>query len=108
MVLDHRRGNSTGLSVLRDGCVTDRWSLTRFWTNVPDFDAVTQLGNSRIRPTIEVVGRYIPIGKYYLMCGMNLAFRRELVPAMYARAVGPNSWRGRSPSWRSIACGPAM
>jgi len=58
------------------------------WTNVPDFDAVTQLVNSRLKLVFEPVNQTIPRGMYFPMCGMNVAFKRKIVPAMYFLLMG--------------------
>ena len=55
------------------------------WEGVPDHDAVTQLSLAR-HPTPHAFGDLtIPVGKFFPMCGMNLAFRPEIAPAMYFR-----------------------
>ncbi len=61
------------------------------WTHVPDYDAPTQLLQSR--QTSEFIGmnQTIPVGMYFPMCGMNLAFLPEVVPALYFLLMGP-SW----------------
>jgi len=58
------------------------------WTNIADYDAVTQL--SRVRNGGEFIGtnQTIPIGSYYPMCGMNLAWLPEVTPAMYFLLMG--------------------
>jgi len=56
------------------------------WENVADHDAPTQLALNTDLPTVnrqEVVTRIIPTGSYFPMCGMNLAFTRDIAPAMY-------------------------
>ncbi|XP_010421937.1 PREDICTED: UDP-arabinopyranose mutase 3 [Camelina sativa] len=60
------------------------------WLNMPDYDAPTQL----VKP-LERNSRYvdavmtIPKGTLFPMCGMNLAFDRELIgPAMYFGLMG--------------------
>jgi hypothetical protein len=58
------------------------------WSRVPDFDAISQLVNSRLNGTFEPIQQTIPAGKYFPMCGMNLAFRPELVPALYFLLMG--------------------
>ena len=58
------------------------------WKGVPDLDAPTQLLTERreveviLRPGVGGLGTYIP------MCGMNLAFRRVMLPAMYFPLMG--------------------
>ena len=58
------------------------------WKNVPDYDAVTQLMSSRVELSFEPVDQTIPIGRYFPMCGMNLAFKPKLVPALYFLLMG--------------------
>ncbi|KAL1218811.1 putative UDP-arabinopyranose mutase 4 [Cardamine amara subsp. amara] len=60
------------------------------WLNIPDYDAPTQLVKPRERNTryVDAV-MTIPKGVLYPMCGMNLAFNRELIgPAMYFSLMG--------------------
>ncbi|XP_010442289.1 PREDICTED: probable UDP-arabinopyranose mutase 4 isoform X1 [Camelina sativa] len=63
------------------------------WLNIPDYDAPTQLVKPRERNTslcryVDAV-MTIPKGVLYPMCGMNLAFNRELIgPAMYFGLMG--------------------
>lgn len=58
------------------------------WDRVPDFDAVTQLANTRFQGDFEPLEQVIPKGKFFPMCGMNLAFRPKMVPAMYFLLMG--------------------
>lgn len=60
------------------------------WTNVPDLDAITQLATSRRDERFTPVEQVIPPGMYFPMSGMNIAFRRELMPAMYFLLMGPD------------------
>jgi reversibly glycosylated polypeptide/UDP-arabinopyranose mutase len=62
------------------------------WVNVPDFDAVTQLTNARAVQSFEPVNQTIPVGCYFPMCGMNLAWKPELTPAMYFLLMGQCVW----------------
>lgn len=67
------------------------------WLNVPDFDAPTQMvrPNHRNRDYVDVV-QTIPEGTLFPMCGMNLAFDRELIgPAMYFGLMGEGYPWGR-------------
>lgn len=52
------------------------------WDNVADWDAPTQLvmGSQR---EVEFYKGPIPKGIYYPMCGMNLAFKRKMLPYIY-------------------------
>ena len=58
------------------------------WTNVIDYDAVTQLGQARTPTACTFPDQTIPRGRYFPMCGMNLAWRPELTPAMYFLLMG--------------------
>ncbi|CAN1318216.1 UDP-arabinopyranose mutase 1 [Linum perenne] len=67
------------------------------WLNIPDYDAPTQL----VKP-LERNSRYvdavmtIPKGTLFPMCGMNLAFDRELIgPALYFGLMGDGQPIGR-------------
>jgi reversibly glycosylated polypeptide/UDP-arabinopyranose mutase len=62
------------------------------WTNIPDLDAVTQLANTRFKRSFERVDQVIPKGSYFPMCGMNLAFKSNVVPAMYFLLMGQRDW----------------
>lgn len=58
------------------------------WKGVADWDAQTQLAKGN-RPVSFYKGP-IPKGVYYPMCGMNLAFKRKLLPYIFfaPRALG--------------------
>lgn len=58
------------------------------WSNVPDFDALTQarLPGVRLAPAAGVAR--VPHRAYFPMCGMNLAFRPEMLGVMYFLLMG--------------------
>lgn len=58
------------------------------WSHVPDFDAMTQLRLPNFRAPAEDSFSVVPNGQFFPMCGMNLAFRPEVVPAMYFLLMG--------------------
>ncbi|MBV0903076.1 alpha-1 4-glucan-protein synthase [Haloarcula salina] len=70
------------------------------WTNVPDLDAVRILmdgdlqGQAQTRTTAEDFGEDFVAaeGQYLTVCSMNLAFRREVVPAFYQLPMDDNEW----------------
>lgn len=70
------------------------------WTNVPDLDAVRILmdgdlqGQAQTRTTREDFGEDFVAarGNYLTVCSMNLAFRREVVPAFYQFPMDDNPW----------------
>jgi hypothetical protein len=58
------------------------------WDGVPDYDAPTQLLEARMPHVFRWHDQTIPVGRYFPMCGMNLAFRPVVVPAMYFLLMG--------------------
>ncbi len=70
------------------------------WTNVPDLDAVRILmdgdlqGQAQTRTGFEDFDRDFVAadGDYLTVCSMNLAFRREVVPAFYQFPMDDNAW----------------
>lgn len=70
------------------------------WTDVPDLDAVRILvdgdldGQARTRLSREDYdGTFATApGNYLTVCSMNLAFRREVVPAFYQLPMDDNPW----------------
>ncbi|KAG6490779.1 hypothetical protein ZIOFF_052092 [Zingiber officinale] len=67
------------------------------WLNIPDYDAPTQLVKPRERNSRYVDAVLtIPKGTLFPMCGMNLAFDRQLIgPAMYFGLMGDGQPIGR-------------
>lgn len=55
------------------------------WTGVPDVDAETQLAGYGEWGMLD---RYVPAGVFFPMSGMNLAWRRDLTPALYFGLMG--------------------
>ncbi|MDG5775489.1 alpha-1 4-glucan-protein synthase [Haloarculaceae archaeon H-GB1-1] len=70
------------------------------WTNVPDLDAVRILmdgdlqGQAQTRTTAgDFDGDFVAAaGQYLTVCSMNLAFRREVIPAFYQLPMDDNPW----------------
>jgi hypothetical protein len=70
------------------------------WTNVPDLDAVRILmdgdldGQAETRTTREDYGEDFVAarGQYLTVSSMNLAFRREVIPAFYQLPMDDNRW----------------
>jgi hypothetical protein len=70
------------------------------WTNVPDLDAVRILmdgdleGQAQTRTTADQFERDFVVapGNYLTVCSMNLAFRREIIPAFYQLPMDDNEW----------------
>ncbi len=61
------------------------------WSNIPDFDGKTQKKNPDFRtPEFTSVVK-VPYGRFFPMCSMNLAFRREMIPALYFLLMGQNN-----------------
>lgn len=61
------------------------------WSNVPDFDGIDMLKYPEKRFKPELKSKLIPRYSFYPMCGMNLAFIRDMAPLMYFGLQGP-SW----------------
>jgi hypothetical protein len=80
--------------------VDDVVATQGLWTNVPDLDAVRILldgdlqGQAQTRTTAEDFGSDFVAaeGQYLTVCSMNLAFRREVVPAFYQLPMDDNPW----------------
>ncbi|MFB6170852.1 MAG: alpha-1 4-glucan-protein synthase [Haloarculaceae archaeon] len=87
----------TDTTRLREGDVVASQGL---WTNVPDLDAVRILmdgdlrGQAQTRTTEADFERDFVAaeGHYLTVCSMNLAFRREVVPAFYQLPMDDNPW----------------
>jgi hypothetical protein len=62
------------------------------WSNVPDFDGIDMLKQPDIRFERCIDSKVIPKNNYYCMCGMNLAWKREITPLMYFGIFGPD-WK---------------
>ncbi|ELY87417.1 alpha-1,4-glucan-protein synthase [Natrinema altunense] len=70
------------------------------WTNVPDLDAVRILmdgdleGQAQTRTSSDDFGDDFVAarGNYLTVCSMNLAFRREVIPAFYQLPMDDNEW----------------
>ncbi|AHG03719.1 hypothetical protein HALDL1_08980 [Halobacterium sp. DL1] len=70
------------------------------WTNVPDLDAVRILmdgdlqGQAQTRTDFEDFERDFVAREddYLTVCSMNLAFRREVIPAFYQFPMDDNAW----------------
>ncbi|WP_135302854.1 alpha-1 4-glucan-protein synthase [Haloarcula amylovorans] len=83
-----------------DTHVDDVVASQGLWTNVPDLDAVRILmdgdlqGQAQTRTSAEDFGEDFVAaeGNYLTVCSMNLAFRREVVPAFYQLPMDDNEW----------------
>lgn len=58
------------------------------WSHIPDLDAKTQrkMPNFRTKPAKEVM--VVPKGKFFPLCGMNLAFKAKVTPILYFLLMG--------------------
>jgi reversibly glycosylated polypeptide / UDP-arabinopyranose mutase len=67
------------------------------WLEHPDLDALTQRDRPHLRIKTQVpVVQTVPRGAQYSMCGMNVAFDRDLIgPAMYFGLMGQGQPWGR-------------
>lgn len=69
---------------------SETWLNHGLWSNVPDLDAPTWLHNLDLRFDPEYQSMVIPRYNFFPMCGMNLAWRRDLTPALYFGLFGPD------------------
>lgn len=80
------------------------------WSNIPDIDGKTQkkYPSFRTRPFTKV--EKIPFGRFFPMSAANLAFRRELVPALYFLLMGQDNKGNKWPYerfddvWAGLFC----
>jgi len=87
----------TGTAEVESGEVVASQGL---WTNVPDLDAVRILmdgdleGQAQTRTSADDFGEDFVAarGDYLTVCSMNLAFRREVIPAFYQLPMDDNEW----------------
>src|SRR6056297_277851 len=95
-------------SAMHESVETDTTEIEReeivasqgLWTNVPDLDAVRILmdgdlqGQAQTRTTKDDFGDDFVAaeGQYLTVCSMNLAFRREVIPAFYQLPMDENEW----------------
>ena len=93
-------------SAMDEQVETDRTRATNvvasqgLWTNVPDLDAARILadgdlrGQAETRLSREDFGEPFVAaeGQYLTVCSMNLAFRREVIPAFYQLPMDDNPW----------------
>ncbi|AWB26477.1 alpha-1 4-glucan-protein synthase [Halococcoides cellulosivorans] len=90
-------------TVETDTTTIDRGSVVAsqgLWTNVPDLDAVRILmdgdleGQAQTRTTADDFDDdfVAAAGQYLTVCSMNLAFRREVIPAFYQFPMDDNEW----------------
>lgn len=99
--------------------VSGRIALSQgLWTDVPDLDSVAILSQGSLNgiPTTRLRRKdysatfSVPPGKYLTVCSMNLAFRREVIPAFYQLPMDDNPWRvGRFDDiWSGVVVKRAM
>jgi len=95
-------------TAMDEGVETDEARIERgevvasqgLWTNVPDLDAVRILmdgdlnGQAQTRTSAEDFDRDFVVARenYLTVCSMNLAFRREVIPAFYQMPMDDNDW----------------
>lgn len=78
------RGTPSGSHDRKEHCVLNHG----LWCGVPDIDAETQIALGP-HPGFTLIDQIIPRAQFFAMCGMNLAFRRVMLPAMYFLLMGP-------------------
>jgi len=70
------------------------------WSKIPDLDGVSHLANLNLRSNPAIESRVMRT--WFPMCGMNLAFKREIIPLMYFLLMGKDWPYDR---WGDIWCG---
>jgi Reversibly glycosylated polypeptide len=68
---------------------SETWLNHGLWSNIPDLDGPTMLHEPDFRTDPATTSEVIPRWSFFPMCGMNLAWRAELTPAMYFGLFGP-------------------
>jgi reversibly glycosylated polypeptide / UDP-arabinopyranose mutase len=58
------------------------------WSVIPDYDAITQLANSRFNQRFVANNAVLPKGVFFPMCGMNVALKPKVIPAFYFLLMG--------------------
>lgn len=61
------------------------------WRGIPDLDGETQLAFQNLEESVPVKN-VVRKGNYAALCTMNLAFRRELLPAFYMPIMGMENY----------------
>ncbi|MEF8807924.1 alpha-1 4-glucan-protein synthase [Natronomonas sp.] len=70
------------------------------WTNIPDLDAVRILMDGNLKGQAQTLTEKRDFthnfaaaeGNYLTVCSMNLAFKREVIPAFYQFPMDDNEW----------------
>lgn len=77
------------------------------WAEVPDFDAITQLVQTRQKDSWYANTGHIRKHFYFPMCGMNVAIKSEVIPMFYFLLMGQNAKGEKHPYDRfgDIWCG---
>ncbi len=64
------------------------------WRGIPDYDAIHTLSGTD--PDLLLPDtRIMPVGQYFPICGMNMAFKREFTPLAYFPLMGEGQPFGR-------------
>lgn len=71
-----------GLPYFNKGVADNVVMSVGLWQGVPDFDAIQTLSGANQKIRLPKT-RVLPAGQYVPVCGMNLAFKREFLPACY-------------------------
>ena len=62
------------------------------WNGIPDIDAIQSFANPPHGPFVAPnISRVMPQGQYFPICGMNLCFKRKMLPAAYFPLMGMDS-----------------
>ena len=86
---------------IKNMTIKDVYASQGLWTNMPDLDAIRILMNGGLKGLVEsktiledFKNNFVVENKNYLtVCSMNLAFRREIIPAFYQLPMADNPWK---------------
>lgn len=93
-----------GLPYRNLGVATKTVLSVGLWEGKPDFDAIQTLSGADERLTLPET-RVLPLGQYVPICGMNLAFKREITPLMYFPLQGEGRPYSRFDDiWMGVIC----
>jgi reversibly glycosylated polypeptide/UDP-arabinopyranose mutase len=93
-----------GMPYYNLGVADDVVMSVGLWENVSDYDAIQTLsGTPYIKDFPET--RVMPTGQYFPICGMNLCFRRAILPLLYFPLMGEGyPYRRFDDIWMGVIC----
>jgi reversibly glycosylated polypeptide/UDP-arabinopyranose mutase len=93
-----------GLPYRNRGIANNVMLSVGLWTGNPDFDAIQTLNNADEKITLPET-YVLPMGQYIPICGMNMAFKKELTPLCYFALSGEGvPFRRFDDIWFGLIC----